>query len=148
MVLVRAEREQIEKTVEMSKRAFLSDIFVGGSGAGGPPEYDSVKWHEQMRKDGHLFQAVEEGMLIGAAILFWHETAKVLYVGRIFVDDAYHKKGYGMSLMNCVEHIYPQAKEICLETPIWNVRTNSFYKKLGYVEQKRDHELIYYKKTV
>lgn len=53
-----------------------------------------------------------------------------------------------MSLMNCVEHIYPQVKEICLETPIWNVRTNSFYKKLGYVEQKRDHELIYYKKTV
>lgn len=92
MVLVRAEREQIEKIVEMSKRAFLSDIFVGGSEAGGPPEYDSVKWHEQMRKDGHLFQAVEEGMLIGAAILFWHETAKVLYVRRIFVDDVYHKK--------------------------------------------------------
>lgn len=136
MVLVRAEREQIEKIVEMSKRAFLSDIFVGGSEAGGPPEYDSVKWHEQMRKDRHLFQAVEEGMLIGAAILFWHEIAKVLYVGRIFVDDAYHKKGYGMSLMNCVEHIYPQAKEICLETPIWNVRTNSFLRNWGMLSRK------------
>lgn len=34
--------------------------------------------------------------------------------------------------MNCVERIYPQVKEICLETPIRNVRTNSFYKKLGY----------------
>lgn len=148
MVLVPAEREQIENIVEISKRAFLSDVLVGSREAGGPPEYASVRWHEEMRKDGHLFQAMEEQILVGAAILFWHETAKTLYVGRIFIDDIYHKKGYGMDLMNCVEHIYPQVKEICLETPIWNVRTNSFYKKLGYTERKRDHELIYYIKII
>ena len=101
-----------------------------------------------MREEGRLFQAIENGMLVGAAILFWHETEKVLYVGRIFIDDRYQKKGYGISLMNCVEHIYPQVKEITLDTPIWNVRTNSFYKKLGYAEQKRDNELVYYKKTM
>ena len=148
MVLLQAEKEQIKNIVEISKRAFLSDIFVGSPEAGGPPEYDSVNWHEKMREEGRLFQAIENGMLVGAAILFWHETEKVLYVGRIFIDDRYQKKGYGISLMNCVEHIYPQVKEITLDTPIWNVRTNSFYKKLGYAEQKRDTELVYYKKTM
>ncbi len=148
MVLVQAEKEQIKNIVEISKRAFLSDVFVGSNEAGGPPEYDSVAWHESMRADGHLLQAMEDGMLVGAAILFWHETVNILYVGRIFIDDVYHKKGYGIALMHCIEHIYPQVKEICLETPIWNVRTNSFYKKLGYIEQKRENEMVYYKKTL
>lgn len=148
MVLVQAEKESIETIVEISKRAFLSDIFVGSSEAGGLPYYDSVEWHEKMRKNGHLFQAMEEEILVGAAIIFLHETVKILYVGRIFIDDVYHRKGYGIERMDCVERIYSQIKEICLETPIWNVRTNSFYKKLGYVEQKRENELVYYKKIV
>ncbi len=148
MVLIQAEKRQIENIVEMSKRAFESDVLVGCSEAGGPPEYDSVLWHEKMRKDGHLFQAIEHGALIGAAVLFLHETGKTLHVERIFIDDVYHRKGYGMDLMRCVERLYPQVKEIYLETPIWNVRTNSFYQKLGYAEQKRDHEFVYYKKTV
>ncbi len=29
---------------------------------------------------------------------------------------------------------------------IWNVRTNAFYSKLGYIEARRDNEFIYYSK--
>ncbi|WP_196809783.1 dTDP-4-dehydrorhamnose 3,5-epimerase family protein [Butyrivibrio sp. MB2005] len=35
-------------------------------------------------------------------------------------------------------------EEFVLDTPIWNVRTNAFYTKLGYVEVSRDNEFIYY----
>lgn len=44
--------------------------------------------------------------------------------------------------------MYPEVKEFYLDTPIWNVRTNRFYKKLGYLEYKRDDELIYYVKNI
>lgn len=148
MILLPAEKNQIESIVEMSKRAFISDVLVGGSKQDGPPDYDSVEWHEKMAEEGHLFGATVDDVLVGATILFLDEARKCLYIGRIFIDDKYHRKGYGVELMNCVENIFPQVKEIFLDTPVWNVRTNSFYKKLGYAETKREDGFVYYKKSI
>jgi ribosomal protein S18 acetylase RimI-like enzyme len=72
----------------------------------------------------------------------------MLYIGRIFVDPIHHRKGYGISLMELVESYYPGVKKIVLDTPIWNVRTNAFYKKLGYSEVKRDEGFVYYQKEL
>lgn len=70
-----------------------------------------------------------------------------LYVGRIFVSPELHRKGYGSCIMREIEATFSDVKEIALDTPIWNVRTNAFYLKLGYVEVKRDDEFIYYSKN-
>ena len=148
MKLVKAERTQLERIVAISQRAFETDVAVGGAVGDCPPEYDSVTWHEQMRKEGHLFQAIEDDVLVGGAILFLSENKESLYVGRIFVDSLYHKKGYGIALMELVEKIYPNVKEVNLDTPLWNVRTNAFYTKLGYREVKRDEEFAYYQKKL
>ena len=129
-------------------KAFFSDIHVGGSEKGGPPDYDSITWHEKMAEEGHLFQAMVDNVLVRAALLFLNETQEQLYIGRIFIDDVYHRKGYGMELMRCVENMYPQVKEVFLDTPVWNVRTNSFYKKLGYIETKQEDGFVFYKKTI
>ena len=48
--------------------------------------------------------------------------------------------------MKMVETFYPGIKKIKLDTPLWNVRTNAFYKKLGYREVNRDVEFAYYQK--
>lgn len=45
----KAEQNQIEKIVEISKAAFDTDIEVGASEVGGPPDYDSLKWHERIQ---------------------------------------------------------------------------------------------------
>jgi GNAT superfamily N-acetyltransferase len=148
MKLVQAEQKQIERIVEISKAAFDSDIAVGASSVGGPPEYDSVAWHEQMFNERHLFQAEIDGEIIGGALLFLIDDGKMLYIGRIFVDPIHHRKGYGISLMELVESYYPSVKKIVLDTPLWNVRTNDFYKKLGYSEVKRDKEFAYYQKEL
>ena len=148
MKLERAEKTQLEKIVAMSKRAFETDIEVGGSVGDYPPEYDSIIWHEQMLNKGHLFQAVVDDEVIGGAILFLSENKESLYVGRIFVDSLHHKKGYGISLMKMVETYYSGIKKIKLDTPLWNVRTNAFYTKLGYREVKRDEEFAYYQKEL
>ena len=148
MKLVQAEQKQIERIVDISKAAFDSDIVVGASSVERPPEYDSVAWHEQMLNERHLFQVEKDGEIVGGALLFLIEDGKMLYIGRIFVDPIHHRKGYGISLMELVESYYPSVKKIVLDTPIWNVRTNAFYKKLGYSEVKRDEEFVYYQKEL
>ena len=148
MKLVKAERTQLERFVAISQRAFETDVAVGGAAGDYPPEYDSVIWHEQMLNEGNLFQAAVDDVLIGGAILFLSENKESLYVGRIFVDSLYHKKGYGIALMGLVEKTYPNVKEVNLDTPIWNVRTNSFYKKLGYIELKQEYGFSFYQKNL
>ena len=148
MKLEHAEKKHIEEIVSISKRAFETDVEVGGAAGDCPPEYDSLSWHEQMRIEGHLFQAVEEDAVVGGAILFLDENEENLYIGRIFIDSKYHKKGYGILLMKLVENLYPSVKEINLDTPVWNVRTNSFYRKLSYVEIKQEDGFAYYRKVL
>ena len=146
MKLENAELKHIEKIVAISKAAFESDINVGASEVGGPPDYDSIPWHIQMKNEGHLLQVVIDGEIAGGAILFLGKDSESLYIGRIFLDPVHYRKGYGLSLMKMVETFYPGIKKIKLDTPLWNVRTNAFYKKLGYCEVKRDKESAYYQK--
>ncbi len=130
----------------ISKRAFDSDIAVGASSKGGPPGYMSVSFHIKMAKANHLYKLSVDGLIVGGAILFVDGSR--VNVGRIFVDPEYFRKGYGIFLMQEIERIFSDAKEICLDTPVWNIRTNAFYQKLGYIEYKKDGEFIYYIKKV
>ena len=148
MKLVNVELKDIERIVAISKRAFESDTEVGGTIGDYPPEYDSILWHEQMRNEGHLLQAVVDGEIVGGAILFVDKDGESLYIGKIFIDPVHHRKGYGLSLMKLVEACYPGIRKINLDTPLWNVRTNAFYTKLGYREVKRDQEFAYYQKEL
>ena len=76
MYIVKAEANQVEKIVEMSVRAFETDVNVGGAKGEYPPEFDSVEWHKQMAREGQLYQAMIEKDLVGAAIIFYDETKK------------------------------------------------------------------------
>ena len=146
MYIVKAEAEQVEKIVEMSVRAFETDVNVGGIEGECPPGYDSIEWHKQMAREGHLYQAMVENDLVGAAIVFPDEINKSVYIGRIFIDSIYHRKGYGLRLMECIEKNFPCAAEFDLDTPCWNERTNAFYKRLGYRIIKVEDGFNYYQK--
>ena len=148
MKLENAELKHIERIVAISKAAFDSDIHVGARETDRPPDYDSVPWHIQMNNEGHLLQAVVDGEIVGGAILFVDKDGETLYIGRIFIDPVHYRKGYGLSLMKMVEGYYPGIKKIQLDTPLWNVRTNAFYTKLGYCEVRRDEEFAYYEKEL
>ena len=146
MKLENAEWKHIERIVAVSKAAFDSDMDVGASEPGGPPDYDSIPWHIQMKNEGHLLQAVIDGEIVGGAILFLDKDGETLYIGRIFIAPVHHRKGYGLSLMKLVESSYSGIRKIKLDTPLWNVRTNAFYQKLGYCEVSRDEAFAYYQK--
>ena len=146
MKLENAELKHIERIVAISKAAFDSDLHVGASEPDAPPEYDSIPWHIQMKNEGHLLQAVIAEEIVGGAILFLDKDGETLYIGRIFIDPVHHRKGYGLSLMKLVESSYSGIRKIKLDTPLWNVRTNAFYQKLGYCEVSRDEAFAYYQK--
>ena len=147
MHIVIAEENQIKTSVDMSVRAFETDVNFGGTKGDCPPEYDSVEWHKQMAREGHLYQAMIGNDIVGAAIVFPDETKNSVYIGRIFIDSIHHRKGYGIQLMECIEKNYPSAAEFNLDTPSWNVRTNAFYVKLGYQIIKEEDGFVFYRKT-
>ena len=146
MYIIKAEQNQIDNIVGMSVRAFETDINCGGKKGDYPPGYDSIEWHRKMAEEGRLFQAIEDEKLVVAAILFPDTSRKSLYIGRIFIDSIYHRKGYGILLMKCVESEFPYVNEINLDTPSWNIRTNAFYEKLGYTKVKIDDGFVFYQK--
>ena len=129
----------------ISKRSFDSDALIGGPTSGGPPGYMSVPFYTKMARQGHLYKLTDEGLIVGGAILFLKND--ILNVGRVFVAPEHFRKGYGGFMMREAETMFPGVKEFTLDTPVWNVRTNAFYSKLGYKEIKRDKELVFYSKV-
>lgn len=49
--------------------------------------------------------------------------------------------------MEQIENICSEITVWELDIPIWNIRTNQFYKKMGYTEIKRDEEFVFYRKS-
>ena len=128
----------------ISKKAFDSDVEVGASSVGGPPGYATLSFHTKMARMNCLYKLVDDYKIVGGALLF--QKADELNVGRIFIEPEYFRKGYGIFMMQQIEAMFPQVKTFSLDTPIWNVRTNAFYQKLGYVEVRRDGDFVYYEK--
>ena len=145
MLLRLTAEEEIEIITKISIDAFHSDYLIGLEPNDGPPGYDSVKWHKEMQKEKHLFSYFNDGgIMVGGAILF--ASYDEIYIGRIFISPKYHRKGYGISLMNDVEKMFSSVKRFKLDTPTKNIRTNSFYKKLGYIQTNVDGEFAIYEK--
>ena len=129
----------------ISRLAFDSDTEVGAPSAGGPPGYMSLKYHIKMAKSGHLFKLTQNGLILGGAVLF--RNGDTLNIGRIFIDPQHFRKGYGTCMMREIEKLFPDARVFTLDTPVWNIRTNAFYIRLGYSEVKRDTDMVYYSKV-
>ncbi|MCR5410687.1 MAG: GNAT family N-acetyltransferase [Lachnospiraceae bacterium] len=142
--LLKAGTSDVMKLNGISKRAFESDTLVGAASPGGPPGYMSMSFHMKMARQGHLYKLTDDGAIVGGAILFPDNTT--LNIGRIFVAPEHFRKGYGSFMMREVESLFSEVKEFTLDTPVWNVRTNVFYSKLGYIEIKRDEESVFYVK--
>ena len=128
----------------ISKKAFGSDVEVGASSVGGPPGYNSLSFHTKMARMKSLYKLIDNYKIIGGALLFPKDDQ--LNVGRIFVAPEFFCKGFGIFMMQQIEESFAEVKVFTLDTPIWNIRTNAFYQKLGYEEVNRDGNFVYYEK--
>lgn len=59
---------------------------------------------------------------------------------------------YGLVLMKAIEERFSTVNRSCLDTPVWNIRTNNYYKKCGYIaigkEHTQDFDLVIYEKAL
>ena len=88
----------------------------------------------------HLYKLTEYGLTVGGAILFHGEGT--LNIGRIFISPEHFRKGDGTWMMREIEAMFPDVRELTLDTPVWNTRTNQFYTKLGYSETGRSNDFV------
>jgi len=131
--------------VGISKHAFDSDVEVGAFELCGPPGYKYLPFYTKMARMNCLYKLIDDnGLTVGGAVLFIKDNE--MNVGRIFVSPEHFRKGYGIFMMQQIETMFPDVKTFSLDTPIWNVRTNAFYQKLGYTEVRRDNDFVYYQK--
>ena len=143
--LLKASTADAVTLVGISKHAFDTDVEVGGSFVGGPPGYSSLPFHTKMARMNYLYKLVDDdGLTVGGAVLFPNKAE--LNIGRIFVAPEHFRKGYGVFIMQQIEVMFPDVKIFTLDTPVWNIRTNAFYRKLGYTEVRRDSDFVYYEK--
>ena len=143
--LLKANTADALTLVGISKHAFDSDVEVGASDLCGPPGYKALSFYTKMARMNCLYKLIDDnGLTVGGAVLFIKDNE--MNVGRIFVAPEHFRKGYGIFMMRQIEEMFPDVKTFSLDTPIWNVRTNAFYQKLGYIEVRRDNDFVYYEK--
>ncbi|MGD8564867.1 MAG: GNAT family N-acetyltransferase [Candidatus Bathyarchaeota archaeon] len=142
VTLEQAKMRDASQLAEISKRAFHSDVNVGaptkgkGSSAGeggGPPGYDSPEFQVRMMKACRYYKVIYHGQIIGGLIASRKKLGHY-QLERIFVEPEHHNRGIGTEAMKQVFALFPDATIWTLGTPEWNVRTEHFYEKLGFVQ--------------
>lgn len=147
--LLPAKPQDIMMLTAFSKWAFETDVQVGAPALAGPPGYKSNQFYSKMNRAKYLYS------FFCQRHNHWRRSfnpgrksqrGTQVEIARIFLNPEHFKKGYGLKLMQAAEALFPDAKSFILDTPVWNIRTNCFYQKLGYTEYKRNEEFVFYKK--
>lgn len=134
MIALRPAQEQdAALLVELSRRAFDSDVDYGAPGPGGPPGYDDAAWQRRAIDWADYYVISLDGAAIGGIIAY--STAPGEYeMGRIFLAPDWQNQGLGREALALLWPLYPHAAVWRLDTPAWNVRTRHFYAREGFVE--------------
>jgi GNAT superfamily N-acetyltransferase len=129
-----AEKSDAEQLAVISKRAFETDIEVGGPPPpGGPPGYDSADAQVWFMKAMDYYKIIWNNSIIGGLIIGKVKKDHPI-LERIFIDPKYQRKGLGLQVCELLWKKYPQALVWTLGTPEWNIRTKNFYEKLDFVQ--------------
>jgi RimJ/RimL family protein N-acetyltransferase len=132
----KAKPEDAKTLALVSGRAFDNDVHYGAPGKGGPPGYKSDMWQIRMMARSHYYKILLDDNcthLIGGFIVFQNAFGDC-ELGRIFIDPEYQNQGIGTQAMAFMDHAFPEARRWTLGTPLWNLRTQHFYEKVGYVK--------------
>ncbi len=138
----KAGMEDAEVLTGICKRAFDSDSEVGAPGPGGPPGYDSVEWNRSIIGNPYLrYYKILRGDKIAGGFIAGDRGPGYQVCERIWVDPDHMREGIGEKAFKAVWLGYPSADLWALGTPEWNIRTNPFYRKLGFVQIGKTHDL-------
>jgi RimJ/RimL family protein N-acetyltransferase len=145
----KAHPEDAKTLALISGRAFDNDVHYGAPGPGGPPGYKHDMWQIRMMARGCYYKIIldeRNPTIIGGFIIFQNSYGDC-ELGRIFIDPQYQNQGIGTQAMAFMEGAFPEARRWTLGTPLWNLRTQHFYEKVGYVRTRTDsRDGVHYEK--
>ena len=148
-ITLEAAREvDAELLAEISKQAFHTDVQWGATTEEGPIGYDSSEWQKEVIDSATAYlKIVVEGRPVGGLIVYDQENGRY-YLGRIFIAPSHQRKGIGLRAIEMLFQTFPDAMTWWLDTPAWNTRTSSFYKRLGFKVVDQRDELLIFEKVV
>jgi GNAT superfamily N-acetyltransferase len=129
VTLVTASAGDAERLAEISKRAFDTDVEVGGTG-GGPPGYDAPAFYARVLRYVEAYLVREGEDVVGGVLV--HVAGRHGVLERIFVDPDRMRRGIGSAALRLAEEACPGVSLWSLGTPEFNTRTKPFYEKAGY----------------
>lgn len=101
-----------------------------GCGMEGPLGYDSVDWSAGWLGQTPYFKILAADRIVGGIIVF--DMGSGHYeLGRIWVDPEVQNQGIGQLAMQQLFAAFPDAWKWTLGTPVWVVRNQHFYEKMG-----------------
>ena len=136
--LVDFEVSDAEVLAEISKRAFDTDINIGSPSKGGPLGYDDPEYQVKVMEYFDCYRIILNDKTVGGIYVASKNPGHKM-LENIFVDPNHHRKGIGTRAVELAAERYPQARLWTLGTPEWNIRTTSFYEKLGFSQVGWDH---------
>ena len=128
-----AFEDDAEVFAEISKLAFDTDIEVGAPSSEGPVGYDSSDFYLRIMDYLSCYRIHLDDTIVGGIMVNSGREDHSL-IERIFVDPNLFREGIGTRSIELLFELYPKTRMWTLGTPEWNVRTKSFYEKLGFVQ--------------
>lgn len=115
-------------------RAFHDDTRLYGVEIGGPPGYDSMETILNDVNNPLCHKIVCDGQIVGGIVVMDYGNGH-FHLDRIYIDPDFHNRGIGTRALQFIEATYP-ANKWTLDTPLWAIRNQHFYEKMGYVNVK------------
>lgn len=135
IAIERATATDAVELTEIETRTFQDDNKRKPPGCSmeGPPGYDSVAWNAARIAETPYYRIVRDGQTVGGIIVF--DMGHGHYeLGRIYVDPAFQDRGTGQAAMQQLFDAFPEVVKWTLGTPMWALRNQHFYEKLGFVK--------------
>lgn len=133
VTLERASAADAAALVRLQIAAFHDDArLYPGVEPGGPPGYDSVAVMLRKIAEDECYKIVADGQIVGGAIVCARGGGHY-HLDVLVVDPAYHGLGIGTQAMGFLHRTY-RAALWTLDTPVYALRNQHFYEKLGYVK--------------
>jgi GNAT superfamily N-acetyltransferase len=135
MMIQKAGKEDMERILELQKRAFaeLEDIY---GGTDYPPLTETLEDMHAAFERMVFLKFEMAGRIIGAVRAY--EKGGSCLVERLVVDPAFQNQGIGQGLMLEVERIFDRVERFELFTGQKSERNLHLYAKLGYTEFRRE----------
>lgn len=128
-MIKKAQKEDLEKILELQYLAYQSEAELFGNMDIPPLKQTIEEVHEEFKK-GTVLKAIDnKGVIIGS-VRAYQENGTV-YIGKLMVHPEMQKKGIGTKLLLEIENEYPNQR-YKLFTSTKSISNIRLYERLGY----------------